>query len=541
MAAIITNKLRIFNAQKFIESLSEQTPLWQSDGTYTEGNIVLYNSEIFVAVEDVTGASGFPTESSSNWSKIGTSIYNNLYLGIGKNSPWTDDSNPPTPADAVADHYTVKNDLLAIKKVGSDAITLALPRINWTSGTVYSMYDDRNPEEIIPNGYVLTEDANKYNIYKCINNSKYTDTTSGVSEVASTVKPSGTGTSLITTGDGYVWKYMYSIELQEALDFLTKDYIPVKFITEDPNTGDPGNSLQLQWAVQTTNTQGKIQLIKVDKDSADSSRSGGDGYLQNINQSGVTIPNSTTVSIQLDSAPADITTGAYNDYSLVVGSEISRIVSYSYTPSTSTMNLTLENPLTPSSDSSIIVAPSVQVTGDGTGCLAYAVTTGSHISRIEIVNGGSDYTTAAAIVLPIPSSGTECKIHAVLSPGSGHGYNPVEELGGYYVMTAVKLNYGEPDTRTTGDVDFTETVFPVAPADNPVFRQIVIVADPIDTSTSRIATNSTYRGPSHPRYADGNNKFDINAGTGKILYVENRQPVSRAVDQIEDIKVVFEF
>ena len=181
------------------------------------------------------------------------------------------------------------------------------------------MYDDRNPEEIIPNGYVLTEDANKYNIYKCINNSKYTDTTSGVSEVASTVKPSGTGTSLITTGDGYVWKYMYSIELQEALDFLTKDYIPVKFITEDPNTGDPGNSLQLQWAVQTTNTQGKIQFIKVDKDSADSSRSGGDGYLQNINQSGVTIPNSTTVSIQLDSAPADITTGAYNDYSLVVG------------------------------------------------------------------------------------------------------------------------------------------------------------------------------------------------------------------------------
>ena len=82
MAAIITNKLRIFNAQKFIESLSEQTPLWQSDGTYTEGNIVLYNSEIFVAVEDVTGASGFPTESSSNWSKIGTSIYNNLYLSL---------------------------------------------------------------------------------------------------------------------------------------------------------------------------------------------------------------------------------------------------------------------------------------------------------------------------------------------------------------------------------------------------------------------------------------------------------------------------
>ena len=49
------------------------------------------------------------------------------------------------------------------------------------------------------------------------------------------------------------------------------------------------------------------------------------------------------------------------------------------------------------------------------------------------------------------------------------------------------------------------------------------------------------RGPSHPEYGDGNSEFDVNAGTGKVLYIENRQPVSRAVDQIEDIKVVFEF
>ena len=108
-------------------------------------------------------------------------------------------------------------------------------------------------------------------------------------------------------------------------------------------------------------------------------------------------------------------------------------------------------------------------------------------------------------------------------------------------MVALKLEYDEQDTRNGN----TESVFPVVSSSlsgfDPVFRQIIILSDPVDTSTNKIAYNTTYRGPSHPEYGDGNSEFNVNAGTGKVLYIENRQPVSRAVDQIEDIKVVFEF
>ena len=50
MSAIITNKLRIFNAQQFIESVNEQTALWATGVAYAEGDVVLHQSNLYVAV-----------------------------------------------------------------------------------------------------------------------------------------------------------------------------------------------------------------------------------------------------------------------------------------------------------------------------------------------------------------------------------------------------------------------------------------------------------------------------------------------------------
>ena len=38
---------------------------------------------------------------------------------------------------------------------------------------------------------------------------------------------------LIELGDGYKWKYMYSISPQDTLKFTTSDYIPVKKVGID--------------------------------------------------------------------------------------------------------------------------------------------------------------------------------------------------------------------------------------------------------------------------------------------------------------------
>ena len=44
---------------------------------------------------------------------------------------------------------------------------------------------------------------------------------------ASTIEPTGTSTSIITTADGYRWKYVYTIPVAQVLKFFSADYMPV--------------------------------------------------------------------------------------------------------------------------------------------------------------------------------------------------------------------------------------------------------------------------------------------------------------------------
>jgi hypothetical protein len=65
------------------------------------------------------------------------------------------------------------------------------------------------------NFYVLTED---YNVYKCLDNNN---------NARSTSKPLGTSTSPITSADGYVWKFMYTVPINLRNKFLSEDQMPV--------------------------------------------------------------------------------------------------------------------------------------------------------------------------------------------------------------------------------------------------------------------------------------------------------------------------
>ena len=256
MAAIITNKLRIFNAQEFLQSINRSAPVWNTNQSYSAGDSVVNNRNLFVAVATgtsaTTGTGPTPsslTDGTVTWIHQGLAVYNNLYMSVAKHTPWTNDANPPTPQDSIGYGYSVNADTIAMKKVNYADMTLAIPRINWTSGRVYTMFEHDSPEEIIPNNYVVTDSGNQYNVYKCINNRAYVDDAVGVQTVASTVKPTSTSTTEFQeTSDGYVWKYMYSIELSDALKFLTKDYIPVDTILYEPV--DVSSAEYVQWQIQ---------------------------------------------------------------------------------------------------------------------------------------------------------------------------------------------------------------------------------------------------------------------------------------------------
>lgn len=428
MPSIVTSKFRVHNAEQFVEAFSE-----------TSNSI--------------------------------------MYLFIGKSTAFPDDNAPPTPVNSTANiEFTPWRDMYGAKRITTADVTHAVPRHDWTSGTVYDQYDDQDTNLLDDDFYVMTED---YNVYKCLFNN---------SGAASTTKPTGVSSSEFTTADGYIWKFMYTVTTAKALKFLTNDYIPVQTLASDDGTD--------QWDVQTAAVDGAIHVVKV--------TSGGSGY----------------------------------------GS-----------------------------------APAVTITGDGTGATANCTISAGAVTAVTITNKGSGYTRATVTFASGAAAAT-----AIISPKGGHGSNAVEELGGKYVMLNVRLDGNESNTISTANE----------------FRQVGIVRDPYTYGTTTRAVASSYRqtfkysltgvssGPftldetvtsgsntatvvewdntnSHlystlPLNLGFANGASVSGGTsgasgtisvidtpglrpysGDIIYVENRVPISRASDQIEDVKLIIQF
>lgn len=452
MAAIITNKFRIHNAEQYLEAFTE------ASGT-------------------------------------------NIYLFIGRPQAWTDDTSPPTPTDNITTHFNIYDDMVALKRVTSGDVTHAVVRRDWTTGTVYDTYahdystanqSNSGASDLFSSSfYVLTED---YNVYKVIDNN---------GNSASTVKPTGTSTSIVSTADGYKWKYMYTISAADALKFLSTDFMPVKFVSSDPGSGQPYKE---QYDVQQAAVAGTIESIVV--------TAGGSGYSS---------------------------------------------------------------------------APTVTITGDGTGATATATVTAGAVTAITVTNVGSGYTQVSVALSGGGGSGATVK--AIVSPEGGHGANAVHELGGFYVMNNVRLEYAD------GSGDF--------PVSND-YRRIGLVRDPYNYGTTTVSTATTmsatksitlnssglsgtfvvdetitggtsgatakvidWNGTTRVLryYQDINTGFtslqvsetitggsssasgsisalnnpEVAADSGDIMYIEHRRPINRASDQIEDIKLVVEF
>ena len=148
-----------------------------------------------------------------------------VYAFIGKQLPWnTGTEVAPTPQQSIVaqnDYY--KRGIYA-KQLSIENSSLVVPRINWTSGTKYREYDDTlalsdlassNTTQNLGPIYVMNSDRN---VYLCLSNNVSAN---------STVEPTGTSTSIITTTDGYRWKYVYTIPVGSVLKFFSNEYMPV--------------------------------------------------------------------------------------------------------------------------------------------------------------------------------------------------------------------------------------------------------------------------------------------------------------------------
>ena len=492
MAAIITEKFRLNNAKQFVEDIGEA-----ASATYTF---------------------------------------------IGRGHSWTDDASPPTPVDSPNDEFDAYRSMVALKLIGTGDVSHAIVRRDWTSGTQYDEYrhnyasgntgDSSGTPTTLWDSlfYVITDD---YNVYKCLSNG----TADHSAANTSTVKPDHTSLATPTETDEYQWKYMFSISASDVIKFVTNDFIPVKTLGAQAAVAGSIGALaaagsddgSAQWDVENGAVDGSLQKVRI--------KAGGSGYTA-----------STTTS-------------------------------------------------------------SIAIRGDGSSGVAQVVTNGSNaVSGVSITTAGSGYTYAFIANEDIPgydnadqrADGTNnsANIEFIISPKNGHGSDPIEELGGNYVILNSRLEYAE------GDGDF--------PTDND-FRQIGVITNPTDYNSNTlcsdatrtayktmefvssgfsaptvdtiirnastelkttavgvvISVDSTLRIISFLPYPNEAGNFvvfansqsiysststahgtlksssaivneDVARHSGDIIYLENRGAVSRASDQIEDIKLIVE-
>jgi len=373
---------------------------------------------------------------------------NQFYVFYSRINPWANESAPPTPSDTVQyTDYDVWRGMLGLKRISNNDVTFSVPKYNWTANTVYSEYTPSDDSLFSKQFYAIT--ANN-NVYKCLFNND---------GAQSTVKPTGTSTTTITTSDGYKWKFMYNITTADMIKFASQDFIPVKTLEADDFTA--------QWDVQQAAANGSIPIYDV--------TAGGSSYLVNKGTVAAVVNSSIITLANTASGVDDVYSGSTIFISSGLGSgQIRQITDYNGTTKNVTVNTAFN--VVANTSSTYHVGPYINITGDGSGATAYANVSSGAITKVTAINVGSGYSYANVVVSANPSYGSGAAVSAYLAPPGGHGSDPVRELGG----TNVTLNV---------QVDGVEGG---AFAANNDFRIYGIVRDPLLRSTGKVATNNRY-------------------------------------------------
>ena len=189
MAAIITDQLRILNAKNFVAGVASTANSYYS----------------FVGLPN-------PTDYDSDW-----------------------DTTPPAPIDNFNQEDNYWDTMVAVKKINKADVRQVVRKNTWTSGITYDMYRSNISATDVsqPSGAVTLYDANyyilnsDYRVYICLQNGTSPDNPSGrpsLDEPTFTdLEPRSAGTS----GDGYIWKFLYTISPSDIVKFDSTNYLPV--------------------------------------------------------------------------------------------------------------------------------------------------------------------------------------------------------------------------------------------------------------------------------------------------------------------------
>jgi hypothetical protein len=519
MSAIITDQLRILNAGNFINLLTSQNSSFYS----------------FVGLSNAT-------DYDSKW-----------------------DENPPSPKDNFDEENDYWDTIIALKKILNDDVRQVIRKITWSSGTTYDMYrhdisrtnlakPSNSTSLYSSNYYVMNKD---YKVYICLHNGTDPENPEGRPSLDEpsfvNLEPGPAGSS----GDGYIWKYLFTIKPSDIVKFDSINFIPVP---RDWNTTTDPSIVSIR---ENASTSGQLKVIII------KNRGIGVGTANQIY---------TNIPIKGDGNGAKATIVVGNDAK--VESVIVSEGGAGYTHG----RLDLKEAGIPQGTVDpifdIIIPPN---RGHGyniyrelgaSNVLIYSriendienpdFITGNKIARIGIIENPLNYSTNSSLNLDKASALHALKLtgigysSATFSPNStitqtiGIGVTAVGRVISYSKETGV-LKYWQDRSLVGFNTDKTQNNSPIHGFQINDFTSNILsggslsinggnTALEIDSNFTGVSTtinNRTYN--LGQEFSNGVSDPEVKKYSGNIIYIDNRPSITRSFNQKEDIKVILQF
>lgn len=399
---------------------------------------------------------------------------NTYYVFAAKHTPYTSggsDNSPPVPQDTIRSSVEIYNDMLFGKRIRPDNINTMIKRYSWVENTVYDMYSDTDTDLSTKQFYVVIDETTEYNVYKCLYNNK---------GAKSTQKPFGKDVASIEfPQDGYIWKYMYTIDQFNIRRFATDEYVPVI-----PDA-----------SVQQAAVPGSIDIIYVND--------GGSGY---NNYTTGSFPSASAIAIgsglkyALDNNASNIDQ-YYKDCLIKITSgaaanEYRIITNYQVVNGQKIIDIEREFNTQPSAGDEYEIYPNVYVYDNSTtstiGCVARAIVNssiGNAISRIEVLNAGAGYRLSSASIKTANVVGvlSTASLTPIISPTGGHGSDINSELFANYVC--ISQSFSGNTAAITSSNDYRT----IGILKNPTYANVNILLENNSIIGSFIGGENVYR------------------------------------------------
>ena len=523
MAAIVTDQFRILNAETFVNSVTD----------------------------------------SSNSYYVFVGLSNPAIIGYGRAENWNTSESSRSPIDNIDYENFIGDNMSFGKKITPSNIRRVVRRIDWVSGTRYEMYrHDYNVTNKSPKTgsaslynadyYVMNSD---FKVYICIDNGSSGINTTGNS---STIEPTFTDLEPSTAGaggDGYVWKYLFTVPPSDIIKFDSTEYIT---LPNDWSTSTDAQIVSVRDNGDSTVNSNQIKKVYIDER--------GFGYSADASIEVPILGDGTggKVVIETDSlgriTSAIVSSGGKNyTYGIVdLGDMNNGILA------NQTSNFAKLIPIIPPSkghgydiykelgaDKVIVYSRFDDSTKDfpvDTTFAQIGIVKNPTSSTSDLVFAESQYSSLYSIKFVDSQSGTLSVGNKITQDVSGVGtargyvvsYDTETKVVKYihernlYFNQTTYTHKDHPEVSNQAKlVGFTSTGSVIGPS----------FVGSIQSGFSGLTTNPTGSKliSLGTEFNNGLADPEINKGSGDIIYIDNRPTISRSSRQKEDVKIILEF